>query len=277
MKKIIVPVDFSEHSEYALETAAAFAKKYDAEILALHMLEISETILTKDEVDLDMETAFFLKLAEKKFDGLLSRDYLNSVSVIPIIKHFKVFSEVNDVAKEHGADLIVMGSHGVSGLKEVFVGSNTERVVRHAEIPVIVVKHCPILTDVQTAVFACDFSQDSIEAYRKASLFFDKLQVEMQIVYVNLPDNRFLNSTEMEKRVAGFLSLADGNLDKMHLVSYVNDYSIEKGILNYANVIGADLIAVATHGRKGLSHFFAGSVSEDIANHSTLPVMTLKI
>ena len=277
MKKIIVPVDFSKHSEYALETAANFAKKYDAEILALHMLEISETILTKGDVDLDIETVFFLKLAEKKFDEVLSRDYLNGVLVTPIVKHFKVFSEVNDVAKEHDADLIIMGSHGTSGLKEIFVGSNTEKVVRHAEIPVIVVKHSPILTDFQTVVFACDFSQDSIEAYSKASHFFEELQVAMQIIYVNLPDNRFLSSMEMEKRVADFLKSADGNLDKMRLVSYVNDYSIEKGILNYANVTGADIVAVATHGRKGLSHFFEGSISEDIANHSTLPVMTFKI
>ena len=77
--------------------------------------------------------------------------------------------------------------------------------------------------------------------------------------------------------MADFLKKADGNLDSLNTVNVVSDYSIEKGILNFANVIGADLIAVATHGRKGLSHFFEGSVSEDIANHSTLPVMTFKI
>ena len=64
MKKIIVPVDFSDHSNYALEAASILAKKYNAEILALHMLEISETILTKGEADLQDETVFFIKLAE---------------------------------------------------------------------------------------------------------------------------------------------------------------------------------------------------------------------
>ena len=59
MKKIIVPVDFSDHSNYALEAASILAKKYNAEILALHMLEISETILTKGEADLQDETVFF--------------------------------------------------------------------------------------------------------------------------------------------------------------------------------------------------------------------------
>ena len=82
---------------------------------------------------------------------------------------------------------------------------------------------------------------------------------------------------EIEKRVAEFLKAADGSIDRMKDVTYVSDYSIEQGVLNFSNLIGADLIAVATHGRRGLAHFFEGSISEDIANHSTLPVMTFKI
>ena len=100
---------------------------------------------------------------------------------------------------------------------------------------------------------------------------------KLHLVYVNLPGTNFRSSTEIELKVADFLKVADGNLDNMQNVHYVNDYSIEQGILNFANVKGADLIAVATHGRTGLSHFFEGSISEDIANHSTLPVMTFKI
>ena len=275
MKKIIVPVDFSEHSEFALETAAILAKKHNAEIVALHMLELSNAILTSTETS--TETLFFLKLAEKRFEDFLSKDYLNGVTVIPMVKHFKVFSEVNEVAKEQNADLIVMGSHGASGLKELLVGSNTEKVVRYSDIPVLVIKHSPILTDFENVIFACDFSVDAVKPYINASTFFKSINTKMHLVYVNLPDNRFKSSTEIEKRVADFLKTAEGNLDNLNQVAYVNDYSIEKGILNYANVVGADLVAVATHGRTGLVHFFEGSISEDIANHSALPVMTFKI
>lgn len=277
MKKIIVPIDFSKHSEYALETAATFAKKYHAEILALHMLELSNALLSNSQNQLQAETIFYLKLAEQKFQDFLDKPYLKDVNVTPIVKHFKVFSEVSEVAKQHDVDLIIMGSHGVSGLKETFLGSNTEKVVRHANIPVLVVKHNPILTDFENVVFASDFSEESINPYLRATEIFNMLNVTMHLVYVNLPDNRFKSSTEMESRVANFLKTAHGNIDLMKQVTYVNDYTIEKGVLNYSNVIGADLIAVATHGRTGLSHFFEGSISEDIANHSTLPVMTFKI
>ena len=100
MKKIIVPVDFSEHSEFALETAAMIARKNNSEILALHMLEMSEAILTRTGTDMQMETMFFLQLAEKKFDEFLKKDYLKGLKVTPIVKHFRVFSEVNEVAEE---------------------------------------------------------------------------------------------------------------------------------------------------------------------------------
>jgi nucleotide-binding universal stress UspA family protein len=277
MKRIIVPIDFSEHSEYALEAAANLAEKYGSELFVLHMLELSNAILTSNGNSINEEAVFYLKLAEQKFEAFLDKPYLEGIKVTPIVKHFKVFSEVNDVANEYDANLIVMGSHGVSGVKEVLVGSNTEKVVRHSDIPVLVIKHNPILLDFENGVFASDFSDEAITPYINAKKTFEKLGVNMHLVYVNSPDGNFRSSTEIDKKVSLFLKKADGSLDNLQNVHIVCDYSIEKGILNYANVIGADLIAVATHGRKGLAHFFEGSISEDIANHSTLPVMTFKI
>jgi nucleotide-binding universal stress UspA family protein len=277
MKKIIVPIDFSEYSEYALETAAILAKKNNAEILALHMLEISEAILTRVDGEIQMETIFFLKLAKKKFDEFLNKEYLKGITITPIIKHFKVFSEVNELAEEHSADIIVMGSHGASGFKEFFIGSNTEKVVRHSSIPVLVIKHNPILTDFEDVVFACDFSEEAISPYINASKMFQTLGSKMHLVYVNLPNENFRSTPEIESKVVSFLKKAEGNLDLLSHVKYISDYTIERGILNYANAIGADLIALATHGRTGFAHFFEGSISEDLANHSALPVMTFKI
>lgn len=277
MKKIIVPVDFSEHSEYALEAAASLAKKFNSELIVLHMLELSNAIISSASDTLSQEAVFYLKLAEQKFEGFLDKSYLKDIEVTPIVKHFKVWSEVNDVAKEHDANLIVMGSQGVSGIKEVLVGSNTEKVVRHSDIPVLVIKHNPILLDFENAVFASDFSEEAVAPYLNAKATFDKLGTNMNLVYVNSPGGNFRSSSEIDKKIANFLKNADGDLENLDRVNIVSDYSIEKGILNFANVIGADVIAVATHGRKGLSHFFEGSVSEDIANHSTLPVMTFKI
>jgi len=277
MKTIIVPIDFSQHSEYALKAAAKLAKKFEAELLALHMLEMSDAVFTASEASQNEKTMFYLQLAEQKFEDFLKKDYLEDVKVKPIIKHFKVFSEVNDVAIKNNADLIVMGSHGTSGMKEFFIGSNTERVVRHSDIPVLVVKNEIKNVSFDEVVFACDFSEGVIEPFLKAVNFFKKIKTNMNIVYVNLPNDRFKSSIEIEKRVVNFLTKAEQNLDRMKDVHYVSDYTVEDGVLNFANKIGADVVAMPTHGRTGLAHFLEGSLGEDIANHATLPVITFKI
>ena len=81
MKKIIVPVDFSEHSEYALKTAAKLAKQNNAELLALHMLEMSDIMLTASDGLQNQKAVFFFKMAEQKFEDFLKKDYLNDVKV----------------------------------------------------------------------------------------------------------------------------------------------------------------------------------------------------
>lgn len=277
MKKIIVPIDFSEHSEFALKTAAKLAKKNTSEIIVLHMLEMSEVILNATEAEQNSKALFFIKLIEQKVEKFINKDFLKGIKVSAIIKHFKVFSEVNDIAKKHNADLIVMGSHGSSGLKEYFIGSNTERVVRYSDIPVLVVKNDLRTVDFEVAVFACDFSEDAIKSYINAAKMFNKTNTKMYLVYVNLPGANFKSSIEIEKKVVNFLTKADGHVNKMPDVHYVSDYTPEKGVLAFANKIGADIIAIPTHGKKGLTHLLEGSVGEDVVNHSTLPVITFKI
>ncbi|ARV06507.1 universal stress protein UspA [Polaribacter sp. SA4-10] len=277
MKKIIVPIDFSKHSEFALKAAALLAKKHNAEIYALHMLDIQFVNLSESESYGQEKAVFFLKMAEKRIKRFLLKDYLKEVKVFPIIQHYKVFSDINSIAKDVNADLIIMSSHGVSGFKEFFVGSNAEKVIRHSELPVLVIKND--LNDVvfKDVVFATSLSDETIEAYKKMLKIVALLEANLHILYVNLPNEDFLSTREMEKKANEFLLEAEGNTNRMKDISFVSDRSIEKGILNFSNLVGADLISVITHGRKGLSHIFAGSISEDITNHSTLPILTFKI
>jgi nucleotide-binding universal stress UspA family protein len=277
MKKIIVPIDFSNHSEYALKAAALLSKKVDIEIYALHMLDIQEVNFSQS-ADFSQEKAiFFLKLAEVRFKKFLQKDYLKGVNVIPIIKHYKVFSEINAIAKEVSADLVIMGSHGASGLKEFFMGSNTEKVIRYSDFPVLVIKNDLLDVDFSDIVFATDFSEESIPAFQNmlASLAF--LNAKKHLLYINLPNEKFKTTPEMDAIANNFLMKAEGNIDRLINVNFVCAKSIENGILSFSNAVGSDLIVLSTHGRKGLSHIFAGSISEDISNHLALPIMTFKI
>jgi len=273
MKNIIVPVDFSEQSEYALKVAAALAKKHGSEILALHMLELNQAMITSSEGFHPEQTVFLLKMAEKRFSEFLGKPYLDGIKVTPIVKHFKVFSEVNEVAEIHQADLIVMGSHGTDGLREIFVGSNAEKVVRNAQIPVLVIKDEMVDFKIDQFVFACDFKDESLSVFQKAMDFAELLSAEFNPVYINTPGDDFLSTRDAYENINRFLRKSNTGKE----VKIYNDYSVEKGVLNYSETINADVIGIPTHGRKGLSHFFMGSIGEDIANHSKIPVITFKI
>ncbi|MGB5554473.1 MAG: universal stress protein, partial [Flavobacteriaceae bacterium] len=219
------------------------------------------------------QTVFLIKLAEKRFNDFLEKPYLKGVTVTPIIKHYKVFSEVNEVALEHKAELIVIGSHGADGLKEIFVGSNAEKVVRNADIPVLVIKNEINDFKVDRFVFASDFKVENLAAFEKAKAFAKLLKAELDLVYINTPGDSFLSTKDVYEQINLFLAKANIGLE----VDIYNDYSIERGIINYCEASGADAIGIPTHGRKGLSHFFMGSIGEDVANHSKIPVVTFKI
>lgn len=278
MKKILVPVDFSKHSEHALEVAASLAKKHNAEIVALHMMGLSDAVVTRNQSKEVFEAMYYMRLAETRFAELLDKEYLEGITVTDAVHNYKIFSEINDVAKEMKIDLIVMGSHGTTGFKEVFVGSNTEKVVRTSEIPVLVIKHQTTDFNPELGVFACDFLVNSISTYKKAKRMFDLLGVKMQPLYVNLAGD-FRNTREIEKRILHFMNEAKvpNPFDSLNNVVQYNDYSVEAGIFAYSQLTGADIIALPTQGRQGLAHFFSGSIGEDVVNHSDLPVMTFKI
>lgn len=276
MKKIIIPVDFSQHSEYALETGAMLAKQHNAELIVMHMLELSESIFSTSGSEKNEETAFMLMVTNKEFEKFLDKPYLEDITVTPIIKHHKVLKEVSEVASQEQADLVIMGSRGHSEHDGVFTGSNTEKVVRYSETPVLVVKSKPNSVNFNNVVLGCDFNEESISAVKNAIETLNKLADKVTLLHVNLPNLSFLSTDEINEKVEEFLKLSQ--LDTKNFdIAYAADHMVEDGVLNYAKREGADAVSIITHGRTGLSHFFGGSISEDLVNHSKLPVITFKL
>lgn len=277
MKKIVVPVDFSLHAEYALEVAATLARKSNAQLLVLHMMGLSEAVFTKDASQEAAEAHYYMKLSKKRFTEFLDKPYLKGIQITEMVQNYKIFSEINQVAIEHKAELIVMGSHGTSGASQLFVGSNTEKVVRTSDIPVLVVKERRPDFNPDLIVFALDYKVENIKAYQSAMNLFSKWGSKVHLLYVNLPNEKFKSSEEIQHEADLFFKVAHhGDIPPNAKLINVSDYSVEGGIFTYAEAINADLIALPTHGRKGLAHFFRGSIGEDVANHAPLPVLTLK-
>ena len=276
MKNILVPTDFSEQAENALKVAAQFAKTHNADIYLLHMLELPMQLIdpTSNNNSQNLpESLFFMKLAHKRFEEVLASDYLEGVTVHETVHFHEAFDGIMEVSKEHDCDLIIMGSHGATGFKEMFIGSNTEKVVRYSEIPVLVIKQEIPNFRVDNFIFATDFSEETKRPFNEAVKFANKIDANIHLVYINTA-NKFKTTEEAEKKMSNFLEGMESKTFNLHIY---NDRTIEEEILNYAQSIDAGLIGISTHGRKGLAHFFNGSLSEDIVNHAKRPVITFKI
>ncbi|WP_179335495.1 universal stress protein [Winogradskyella costae] len=276
MKKIIVPVDFSKYSEYALETGAALAKQHNSELIVMHMLEMSESIFSASSSERGEENAFMLMVANKKFETFLDQPYLDGLEVTPMVKYHKVLKEVAEVATDVRADLVVMGSRGHSDHDGVFTGSNTEKVVRYSNTPVLVVKSKPKSVNYEHIVLATDFSEESVPAVKKALELLLELGKKTTLLHINSPNLAFLSTNEIDEKISIFLKRAKLNEGDV-TIARISDHNVEDGVSNFAQKQQADAIAMITHGRKGLSHFFGGSISEDVVNHSKLPVITFKL
>lgn len=277
MKTILVPVDFSTPSENALKVAASLAKKNHAEIIVLHVMEIAEPLMGTEQYYMgDQKMVFFLKLAQQKFAGFLDKEFLEGIKVTDLIEVGSTAHGIAHMVEKHPVDLIVMGSKGSSGLEEMLIGSNTEKVVRNSEVPVLVIKNDIQEFHVRKVVFASDFSMENLPAYQKAKRFAADFNAEMKLMYVNTPGDKFKSTSEIREKMRGFLSHTETSYRPENIIVY-NDYTVEYGVLNGAHFFSVDLIAMPTHGRKGLAHFFTGSIAEDVTNHSNIPVITFKI
>jgi nucleotide-binding universal stress UspA family protein len=274
MKRILVPTDFSKHSEYALKVASQIAKKNNGEIFLVHMLELptsgNDAISTAHEIP---ELMLFKNAAVNKLDAMMEATYLEGVKIAKMIQFEMAFDGIVKNAKAHDIDLIIMGSHGASGFQEMFIGSNTEKVVRNSDIPVLVIKRDEDPFSAQKFVFASDFSDEAKIPFQKAMAFAQGFGAHLHLVNINTPNN-FKSTKVAEQIMNTFLEGIDTSAMSTHIY---NDVNVEKGILHFAKSIDADLIGMSTHGRKGLSHFFNGSISEDLVNHAKRPVITFKI
>lgn len=274
MKKILVPTDFSDQALNAIKAAIILAKKTNAEIILLHILDLPQQGNDLINVGTKIpEVLFFKNAAEKKLSELAQHPMFEDLRINTSLILDKTSLGVVKAAQTNKCDLIVIGSHGTSGVKEHFVGSNTEKVVRYSPVPVLVIKGQTIDFNISHFVFASDFSDGMKKPFLQALRFSKIIDATFTLLMVNTPNN-FKPTYIAEEILEDFLE--DISEEDYNLEIY-NDLDIEKGIANFSTKVNADLIGIATHGRTGISHFFNGSVSEDLVNRSKCSVITFRV
>jgi nucleotide-binding universal stress UspA family protein len=275
MKKILIPIDFSKQSEYAAKMANRIAKKSNSAIYLLHLIELPTGII-------DMgagsnfsipESMLYLRKVKEQIINFKDTFFDKNLDVKYAIKFQNPYEGIQKYGDKIGADLIVMGSKGNSDFEEILIGSNTEKVVRTSKRPVIVVKKDETKFNAKDLIFASSFKNENKEAFGKFLDFANQFKSKIHLLKVNTP-SKFESTQIAKEKIKNFI--ADFSLPK-HTISIYSDTTIEMGILNFSKDINADLIALSTHGRSGLSHLFNGSITSSLSKNAVKPMLTFKI
>lgn len=249
---------------HALRVAAKIARRSGACIDVVHLYE--------QMTDFHTENQRIREAIEAKLDQVPSLPFLQGIELKKFLLRQMSITEMFRNERLACMDLVVMGSHGATGLRGL-VGSNTQRIVRQAPMPVLVVKHHIEDFEVNDVVFASNFSKADVEKFDAFQPLLEMFDPKVHLLKVNTPKT-FERSEETNRAIDAFLQR---HPLKRFTATIYNDLSIEEGVLNFSRSIDADLITMATHGRTGFFHVVNGSVTEDVVNHTTIPVLSVKL
>lgn len=284
MEKILVPTDFSLQAENALQLAIRIAKNTNAQIELVHVVEaaINPQITSIGDMGIipmpenEDYTESLMENAAKKLDQLVTKHAYDSIVINPhaVLDIKKGYTGVNRVLSHYtGVNLIVMGSKGTSGAHDLFVGSNTEFVVKHAAVPVFVVKE-KLSTDHQiSVVYPTSFENLSAKLVKSMMKYVTDLNAHLHLLYINTALD-FQSDKQVREMYTKFI--ADHNFGK-HIFGINSAFSEEDGIFDYVSLMKADLIIMPTHGRTGLASLFSSSITKDVVKHSHVSVLTFNM
>lgn len=142
LKQILVPIDFSACSRRALSYALRFAQQFGAQLLLVHVVEpmvVPENMLLAVP-ELPEAGGGLVNDAQQRLDQLARKEIPPEIKVNATVRVGRPYHEIIETAQAEAADLIIIATHGYTGLKHVFLGSTAERVVRHASCPVLTVR-----------------------------------------------------------------------------------------------------------------------------------------
>lgn len=276
MKKILCPTDFSKAATNAASYACLIAERTGAALTLLHVVHLpllakTETALSANEVlgehhkhAADKLHALARHLEETHPQGTLQIDYL--------VKHALLVDAVQDLAREQGYDLVVMGSTGGGNtLEEILIGSHTEGVIEKVRCPVLTVPAKAVPAPFHRIVYASNYREEDSQALGEALAFADLFQAEVEVVHVSdadtgQPDSRASRFEQNLRQAFPGRQLA------IHQVVHPDEV---EGIKGYLTQKHADLLVIMKKRHGFFYNIFNQSFSEQLTYQSKLPLLII--
>lgn len=269
-KKILVPVDFTPSSDSAMAVAMKFAAMHGSEIMLVHAME-SLAPMAEFFADSDLmerKRAY----AHKLLDKMIAEHSGKGVAVSKMLYEGKPYNVIVNASEEILAEMIVMGTWGTHAIESGMIGSNVNKVVRNAKIPVVTVTRMPEKEEFTKVLVPVD-PQFGIRELRAFLQSYSK---------VYNPNVELLCVAMHEKDVDEMYAYLKKQSDALHAQGIKNvEIKVRVGgiisdaILAYAKENGHDMIWMETHGRTGIAGWLLGSVTEEVLQFSPVPVLSL--
>lgn len=256
MSTILVPLDFSPPSIDAYRFALDLALLKNSKILVLHVIDLPIDQL-KDE-------------AIQKFQELEIKYNNDRIETSLFVELGGVIATIEEMIAEHKPDEVVMGTKGASGLKEIVMGSNTQKIIRNSPVPVWTIPTYSDLAAIKNIVLPTDLDLNQADFIHLVLGIQKLFSATIHLLYIkdssDTNDRRdTLDDLDEFRKNYGF-----GNITTSFRVAE----NQSKGILEFVSETNSQLVVMATHARKGLDHWFLGSLTEEIANQITYPMFT---
>lgn len=273
-KLILVPTDLSETAAHALRYASALADRLDAHLLVIHadsfIPAVDFTAVPASSFDLAQQ-----QLIDQARESLEKQTEENVGRNVPFDIRVVVGSPVNAIvsqARESGADLIVMGTHGRSGLGRLLFGSVTDAVMRMAPAPVIAVSPTSLETgQVRRVLCNVTFEPTCIQALRCAADLTQNPYSELLLLHL-VSDLRLQDTIDDLVRLENWVP---EDLAERCEFKILPDRSGDRRITAFAKVRAIDLIALGVRSDRSIAEFLGGTLAENIIRQSGCPVLAV--
>jgi nucleotide-binding universal stress UspA family protein len=274
MKRILVPSDFSPSSEEALKFGLALAARTKGEVIVMHSVNIPSLydLSAASGGMFGYEPDFVEEIegvAEREF-GKVKEKLGSQVNMRLEVMHGDIIEGIRRIHTANPVDVAIVGASGVTSMQEIFIGSNTEKIVRNSPVPVFVIRQAPPIDKIKNILLPTSLEGDQENFMKVVATLQAFFNATLHILLVNTPNN-FISELMARKALNEFVLHHRLNNYKLYFKSYITE---EDGIIEFATSEKMDLIAMGTHARKGLAHLFNGSITEDVVTRIHCPVWT---
>lgn len=262
MNRVVVGFDFSSGSAYAVDLAIDVANRWQSDIRLVYVKEKHE-----DEAPIRAEI-------ERRNAGVAH--LLKGIKLEYVLREGTPPEQLAAQVKEDNASLLIVGTHGMSGMKRNILGRNSCRIIELSPAPVLIVREdFNFNKDLETIVVPIDSSDDTRQKAAEAAMFARTFGSTIHLL--GLYTSSF---TDVRRTVNNYVAMVSRHFEKMGVNYQTKFIEVEKNVtlttLDYANEIKADLIVIMTEQEKTLSSPFMGTYAQQMVSQSTIPVLSVR-